>query len=314
MDRITAAQVFVCIAEQGSLSAAAERLDMSRAMVTRYLAEMEGWIGARLFHRSTRRLSLTTAGGLALERCRAMLALAGELPLLGEAQSEQPRGVLRLACAPSLAEALLARAVAAFVERYPGTHVDLQTSDKAVNLVEERIDLAVRITNTLEPGMIARRLADCHSVICAAPAYLARRGRPSTPDELAGHACLTYDYFGSSVWQLGAPGLPAPLAVPVWGPLSSNDACALLQAALAGAGVSLQPLYAVAGHLAAGRLEALLPAYQPRVMGIHAIYLSRQYQPAILRAMLDFLAEWMGQEPALQAPEVVLSELAGIAR
>lgn len=302
MDRITAAQVFVNIAEQGSLSAAAERLDMSRAMVTRYLAEMEGWIGARLFHRSTRRLSLTRAGELALGRCREMLVLAGQLPTLGEACSDEPRGVLRLACSPSLAEAVLARAVAAFVERYPGTAVDLQTGEKAVNLVEERIDLAVRITNTLDPGMIARRLGRCHSVICAAPAYLARQGSPRHPDELAAHACLSYDYFGSSLWQLRALTDGQTLSVPVRGAISSNDTRALLQATLAGAGISLQPLYAAAPHLASGQLVALLPGYQPRVLGIHAIYLSRQYQPAILRAMLDFLVAWVEGDALLQAP------------
>lgn len=293
MDRIQAARVFVAIAERGSLTAAAELLGMSRAMVTRHLAEMEAWAGARLFHRSTRRVSLSSAGEATLERCRALLTLASQMPLAGEESAGQLRGILRIACAPSLAHATLATAVARFLRRHPEAAVDLQVGYKAVNLVEERIDLAIRITNHLEPGLIARRIGTCPSVVCAAPAYLARHGAPQRAEDLAAHNCLTYAYFGRSLWQFERDG--ETLDIPVGGNLSANDSVALLHAALEGAGITMQPAYCAAPLIASGALTPLLPGERPQALGVHALYTSREYQSALLRAMLDFLGDWLAQ-------------------
>lgn len=295
MDRILASRVFVCIAERGSLTAAAEALDMSRAMVTRYLGEMEGWAGARLFHRSTRRISLSAAGELTLTRCREMLALADQMPMACEAGRDEPRGILRIACAQSLAQASLVAAVAAFLKRHPRAAVDLTIGNKAVNLVEDRIDLAIRITNQLDPGIIARRLGDCPSVVCASPAYLEAHGRPRSVEDLASHNCLTYAYFGKSLWQFERGG--EALSVPVSGTLSANESVVLLHAAVQGAGISMQPLFSAAPWIADGSLVALLPEARPLCLGIHGLYSSREHQPAILRAMLDFLVDWFA-DPA----------------
>jgi DNA-binding transcriptional LysR family regulator len=293
MDRITAARVFVSIAERGSMIAAAEVLDMSRAMVTRYLAEMEQWAGARLLHRSTRRLSLTDAGDITLVRCRAMLELAGAMAVAAD-DADAPQGLLRIACSQSLAQAQVASAVTGYLARYPRTAIDLQVNNRAVNLVEERIDLALRITNALEPNLIARQLGWCDSVVCAAPAYLAARGTPRQPGELATHNCLTYSYFGKSLWQFtGADD--EVLTVPVSGNLSANDDLVLLRASGEGAGIALQPLYSAAPLIADGRLMALLPDCAPQRMGIYGIYTSRQHMPPALRAMLDFLVGWFDQ-------------------
>jgi DNA-binding transcriptional LysR family regulator len=295
MDRLTAARVFVEVVERGSQTAAAEHLEMSRAMVSRYLGELEAWVGARLLHRTTRKLSLTGMGESLLPRCRDMLALADELQSAGQQASASPSGTLRIASSQSFAQAWLARAVAAFVELHPGVAVDLQVSSQAVNLVEERIDLAVRITNQLDPNLIARRLATCHSVLCAAPAYLARHGTPLQPQELARHNCLTYAYFGRSLWQFERAG--EPIGVPVGGNISANESTVLLEAALAGAGISLQPLYAAAPLLRAGRLVALLPEYRVEALGIHALYGSRRQMLPALRALLDFLAARLRDNP-----------------
>lgn len=294
MDRLVAAQVFVSINERGSLIGAAEALDMSRAMVTRYLAQMEAWAGARLLHRTTRRLGLTAAGEAALARCRQLLEIAATMPAAADAEVETPRGMLRLACAQSLAQATLAAAVSAYLQRYPQVAVDLQIGNKAVNLVEERIDLAIRITNQLDPNLIARPLAECASVVCAAPAYLAAHGEPRRPEELAHHNCLTYSYFGKSLWTFERAG--EPLGVPVGGKLSANESVVLLHAALAGAGIALQPVFSAAPLIAAGQLVALLPDYRPQALGIHAIYSSRQHLSASLRTMLDFLVAWFADE------------------
>jgi DNA-binding transcriptional LysR family regulator len=292
MDRITAAQVFVSIAERGSMIAAADALDMSRAMVTRYLAEMEQWAGARLLHRSTRRLSLTDAGDVTLARCRAMLALAGTMEVAAD-DPDTPQGLLRITSSQSLAQAHLADAVTAYLARYPRIAVDLQMNNRAVNLIEERIDLALRITNALEPNLIARQLGRCDSVVCAAPSYLAARGTPQRPEDLASHNCLTYTYFGKSLWQFTRAGGEA-VSVPVGGNLSANEDLVLLKAAEQGAGIALQPLYSAAPLIAEGRLVALLPDCAPQRMGIYGIYTSRQHMSPGLRTMLDFLVDWFG--------------------
>jgi DNA-binding transcriptional LysR family regulator len=298
MDRITAARVFVVIAERGSMTAAADTLDMSRAMVTRYLAQMEQWTGARLFHRSTRRLSLTGAGEASLARCRDLLALAGGMAA-GDALAEgAPRGLLRISCSPSLGQAVLARAVAQFLHQFPQTRIDLQLTNRAVNLVEERIDLAIRITNSLEPNLIARRLADCASVVCASPAYLAAHGRPLRLAELSAHNCLAFSNFGKHLWHFSDGA--ETVAIPVAGNLSANDPLVLLAAARLGAGIALQPRYSAAPLIASGELVELLPQYAPQAMGIHGIYASRQQMPAALRALLDFLAGWFAQRPDWQ--------------
>ena len=165
MDRLKAMQVFVEVADRGSLSAAAVHLDMSRAMVSRYLAEMEQWVGVRLLHRTTRRLSLTPAGAETLPRCRQMLDMVGDLHSAVATPEDTPRGLLRITTSMSFGARHLAPAVTDYVKRHPGTSVDLMLVERAVNLVEERVDLAVRITNDLDPNLIARKLAVCRSVV-----------------------------------------------------------------------------------------------------------------------------------------------------
>lgn len=299
MDRLTATRVFVEVVERGSQTAAAEALEMSRAMVSRYLAELENWAGARLLHRSTRKLSLTGAGEQLLPQCRELLALAENMQSLSRGRDQAPRGTLRITCSQSFAQAWLVHALNDFTERYPQVGVELLVGSEAVNLVQARIDLALRITNQLDPNLIARRLAVCRSVVCASPAYLARRGTPQRPEELAQHNCLSYAYFGRSIWEFEQHG--EPCAVPVAGSLSANESMVLLEAALAGAGISLQPLYSVASLLRSGALVRLLPDYRPQELGIHALYGSRRQMLPALRLLLDFLAERLAGEPQWQA-------------
>ncbi|KAG1456796.1 hypothetical protein G6F57_015024 [Rhizopus arrhizus] len=233
MDRLTAMTVFVEVAERGSLTAAAEVLDMSRAMVSRYLAEVEGWLGARLLHRTTRRVSLTGPGEAALARFRQMLEI-GEA-LQGELASDdpEPHGTLRVTASVSFGQSHLARAVAGFVARHPAARIELLLVDRTVNLVEERVDLAVRIARQIDPSLIARRLATCRSVLCATPSYLQAHGTPTAPEHLAAHNCLTHHYVGKSLWQLHRDG--RSLSVAVGGNISANEASLLLEAVRAGA-------------------------------------------------------------------------------
>ncbi|KHK58354.1 LysR family transcriptional regulator [Ralstonia sp. A12] len=292
MDRIKAAEVFVAIVERGSLSGAAEGLDMSRAMVTRYLAQMEDWSGSRLLHRTTRRIGLTPAGEATLARCRQIVEIAAQMMVADGSEADTPRGLLRIACAQSLAQEVLSAAVTAYLRRYPQTAVDLVVDNRTINLVEERIDLAVRITNDLDPNLIARPLGKCESVVVAAPSYLAAHGVPRRVEDLAVHNCLTYSYFGKSLWKFTDAKTAAPSDVPVSGNLSANESMALLAAAREGAGVALQPVFAAAPLIATGQLVRLLPEHVPQALGIHGVYSSRRQMPAALRAMLDFLVDW----------------------
>lgn len=294
MDRITAMQVFVSVVDSGSQSAAADQLDLSRPVVSRYLAELEEWAGARLLHRTTRKLSLTAAGAEMLPRCRQMLELATDMKNVVAIPEDAPQGLLRITVSTSFGQAQLAAAVADYVKLYPGVTVDMLLLDRVVNLVEERIDLAIRISKELDPNLIARRLTVCRSVVCASPAYLREYGKPTQPEQLALHNCLTHSYYGS-VWLLERDNEPVNVAVK--GNISANDATSLVQATLAGAGVSLLPTYLAAPFIRSGQLQALLPEYHPQEFGVFGVYASRKHMPATLRTMLDFLAERYADGP-----------------
>ena len=295
MDRITAIKVFVQVADRGSLTAAADALSMSRAMVSRYLAELEAWLGARVLHRTTRRISLTPAGEVALARCRAILELGEDMRAALADPDDAPHGQIRITCSTSFGLSHMAAAVADYVARYPGTAVDMLLVDRAVNLVEERIDLAIRISSELDASLIARRLSICRSVLCASPAYLAAQGNPQRPEDLATHNCLTHYYVGRSLWHLQRGGETASVAVS--GNISANEATVLLQAVRAHAGIAMLPTYLVAPLITTGELVAVLPDYALDTMGIHGVYASRRQMPLIVRSFLDFLAARFGEEP-----------------
>lgn len=290
MDRLTAMRVFVEVATSGSFSATAERLEMSRAMVTRYVGEMEQWLQARLLQRTTRSVTLTDAGEQALRRCQQMLALVEDIEEETTSTSEgELRGQLRLTCSVSFAYAQLGTAIADFLALHPQLKIDLDASEGSLNLVEKRIDLAIRISSGPDPMLIARPLARCDSVLVASPAYLARHGVPALPAELERHRCLSYANFGKSVWELSQNGRTERVAVS--GHFSANEATTLLRAALAGGGIALQPTYLANPHIASGELRALLPGWELPVMAINALYTSRRHQSPAVRALLDFLVE-----------------------
>ncbi|QTN22103.1 LysR family transcriptional regulator [Rhizobacter sp. AJA081-3] len=296
MDRFTAMQVFTEVAERGSLTDTAAALDMSRAMVSRYLESLEQWLGVRLLHRTTRRVSLTDAGGEALERCRQVLELTRDVQAVAGQRRGTPRGKLRITASSSFAQAHLAGLMTEFLQQHPQTQIELIALERAVNLVEERIDLAVRIGNKLDDTLVARRLGVCRSVVCASPAYLAAHGTPAAPDELRTHRCISHANVSRIEFRLQRDG-QAPCA-PITPALQSNDTAVVRQATLDGGGIAQLPTYFVADDLVQGRLVRVLPAHEPEVLGIHAVYLSRQHQPLLLRVMLDFLAERFSGELA----------------
>jgi DNA-binding transcriptional LysR family regulator len=250
-------------------------------------------------HRTTRKLSLTTAGSEILPRCRQMLELSSDMQAAVSEPDDAPRGLLRISVSTSFGQAQLADAMTAYVKRYPGVSIDMQMLDRTVNLVDERIDLAIRTSNDLDPNLIARRLTVCRSVICASPAYLREHPTPQRVVDLSLHNCLTHSYFGKSLWHFEQDG--EPVSVPVQGNISANEASTLLRAAMAGAGVVMLPSYLAGVHIHSGELIRLLPRAEPRQLNIYAVYASRKHMPAALRSMLDFLVLRFPQEPAWDA-------------
>jgi DNA-binding transcriptional LysR family regulator len=292
MDHLGAIRSFVEIVDQGSLTRAAEVQGLSRAMVSRHLEALERWLGARLLHRTTRRVSLSEAGVEALPRLRQMLDLAQDLQTLSGTHHTEPAGKLRITTSLSFALSCLTAAIVDFQQRHPRIEVELLTVDRAVDLVAERIDLAVRITNRLDDGVVARKLADCRSVLCASPAYLKRRGTPRRPEDLQAHDCITHAFGTRAEYRLSHAGRTSRLNV--GGTLSGNETAVLRQAALAGAGIAMLPTYFVGDALRQGLLVRVLPEHEPEPLGIHAVVLSRQHQPRPLKLLVEFLAERFG--------------------
>ncbi|MDC8784787.1 LysR family transcriptional regulator [Roseateles koreensis] len=295
MDRLTGMQVFVAVAQSGSFSATADKLEMSRAMVTRYVGELEQWLGARLLQRTTRSVTLTDAGESCLRRSQQMLALMESVEEETQHHGGALRGQLRVTCSMSLAYAQVAGAIADFLKLHPQLKIDLNASEGALNLVEARIDLALRISAEPDPALIGRGLAPCTSVLVASPEYLRAHGVPQQPSELAAHRCLSYANFGKSVWKLQRGDETAEVRVASH--FSANEATALLQAALAGGGIALQPTYLANPRLRDGSLQALLPDWNPPDMTLYALYPSRKHLSPAVRALLDFLVERFAQPP-----------------
>lgn len=288
MDRVMAVVVFNRICELGSLSAAARALDISRPMVSRYLDEMEKWAGARLIHRSSRRLTLTPAGENTLQKTRQLAPLFGDIE--GQSTRETPSGTLRIACAHFTASHIIGPVLPAFLARYPALRVEVEVGNHPVNLIGERIDLAIRITNNPEAGAIAARLGACRSVLCASPGYLYLHGAPRTVQELEHHNCLHYSGFAGQSWHF-TDSAQNKLVVMANGNLSAGISSVLRDAAIAGCGLALVPEREAQEALKAGKLVRVLPDLEPQQLGIYGLYQSREHQHAALRLFIDAIRQ-----------------------
>jgi len=284
MDRVMAAITYNRICELGSLSAAARSLGISRPMVSRYLDEMEQWAGARLIHRSTRRLTITPAGEKTLEKTRQLALLSQGIE--GDATRLTPSGTLRIACAHFTATHLLGPVIPTFLNQYPALRIEVDINNHPVSLVGERIDLAIRITNEPEPGAIARFLGTCQSVLCASPRYLARAGMPETIESLAQHNCLHYSRFSGQSWSF-RDGETGGMSVAVSGNFSAGISSLLCDMAAADMGLAMVPEIEARAGLESGRLVRVLPHLEPAPLGIYGLYQSRDHQHAALGLLID---------------------------
>lgn len=302
MDRFRAIGAFVRIIESGSLAAAARRMDVSVSALSRLLAELESHLGARLVHRTTRRLALTETGRAFYERAVQLMADLAEAEEEVARATVAPRGTLRLTSSAAFATGYLASAIADFRLRHRELRFEVELSERAVDLVEEGLDLAIRIGPIGSQALIGRRIADARLVCCAAPAYLERHPAPKTPADLAAHECLIYEYAaGGAQWSFtDATGAAHPVRVA--GAARANNGAMLAALAIAGAGIAYEPDFIVAPAVRSGSLVRLLRGFTPPSVGIHATYPSRRHLSAKVRTFIDFLAARFAGTPPWRLP------------
>ncbi|MBE7522773.1 MAG: LysR family transcriptional regulator [Burkholderiales bacterium] len=290
MDRFQSIAAFVSVIENGSFARAAEKLGQSVSAVSRRVAELEEHLDARLLNRTTRRLSLTETGRAFHERAVQLLADLEEAEQGASAGGVTPRGTLKLTAPITYGIRVLAPIVAAFAAKYDQVRVDVDLSDRVVDLVDEGFDLAVRIGEIRSQFLVARRIGATSLVCCAAPSYLERHGTPRTPDDLARHSCLTYEYAATRhQWRfIGADG--GDKVVRIGGPLHANNGRMLGALAIEGAGIVCEPDFILAPDLERGALVPILTDWTLPSIAIHAAYPSRRHLSAKVRAFVDFLA------------------------
>lgn len=299
MDKFEAMRVFVGVVDAGSFVGAAEVLNLSKTAVSRQVAELEASLGARLLHRTTRKLSLTSAGQTFHVRCKTMLADLAQYEGEVAAHAVQATGVLKINVPVTFGLLHLAPVWPRFMQAHPGVTLDVTLSDRVVDLVEEGYDLAVRIARLPSSTLVSRPLASTRMVLCASPAYLAQHGHPAHPSELRDHRVLSYSLFSlGDQWTFDGP--QGAVGVTVSPVLSTNSGDTCRCAALQGQGVMLQPSFLVADDLRTGRLQELMPDFRSLSLDICAVYPTRQLVPNKVRVMIDCLVE------AFQSPSWAL--------
>ncbi len=290
MDVIDGMRTFAAAVEAGSFNAAADRLGISKKLVSKYVGQLEDRLRIKLLHRTTRRLGLTEAGERYYAQCLEVLERFDALEAGVRGGAGAVSGELRVSAPASFGEMFVMPLVAEFQAAHPGLSVNLQLSDRFVDLADDGFDLAIRIGALDDTAMIARRLARIELIAVAAPEYLARAGRPQDPRDLTRHACIRDTNLRSGAgWPFQIDGVRRRVAVNT--AFAVNSATATRALALAGKGITLCPDYVVAGDLADGRLERVLGGYPSHRPDVHVVYLDARYMPGRVRAFIDFLGK-----------------------
>jgi len=280
---------FVCVVEAGSFVGGAEAAGLSKQAVSRHVAELEQRLGVRLLHRTTRRLSLTEDGQAFFIRAQELLDEIDRLEAEVASGSAEPTGLLRINAPLTFGILHLAPLWGRFSRLYPKVSLDVQLSDRLVDLVEEGYDLAVRISDMPSSTLVGRKLASTRMVLCASPGYLDENGTPATPNELKNHRMISYTYLATGdEWAFTTPE-GAAVRIRVTSRLHTNSGDTCRAAALDDQGVIFQPDFLVAGDLRQGALVELMPAYKGPEIGIYVVYPSRQHLPVKTRRLVDYL-------------------------
>ncbi|WDE06318.1 LysR family transcriptional regulator [Thalassomonas viridans] len=301
MDKFEALTSFVEVASTGSFTRAAQQLDLSRVKVTRHVQELESWLNVRLFHRTTRKVTLTAPGQDVMQHCQRILNEVAGLESLARSHNEELMGEIRIATPIGFGQNLLYELVETFTARHPKVVIQLMMSDRNAQLVDERIDVALRFTDQPDEAFIARRLMSIESAVCCSEQYLHKHGPVSTPEQLEQHNCLIH--LSQRRWSFLVD--QQQMRVPVSGSICANDLGVLVRAALNGAGVVYLPCDLANPYLQSGELIQLLPEVPLPVMSLWAVYLSRSYQRPVVRAFIDFLAQQWQEDIRVAGPEPV---------
>jgi DNA-binding transcriptional LysR family regulator len=295
MDRIDSMRLFVRVVELGSFSAVAQQMNIERSLVTRKVAALETHLGAKLIARSTRRLSLTSAGAPYLEKCREILTLIDSAEADLTESRQAPRGHVRITLPFSFGIHQLMPMFGDFMLENPEVSIELDFSDRRTSLIEGGFDLAIRITDRLGPGDIARKIGSSLGVVVASPAYLEQHGTPRHPGELTQHECFGYLLAARSSWAFVIEG--ETQWFPISGRLQANSGDALLVTTIRGLGISYAPTFIVEKAVRTGILEIILPEFHAPELGIYAVFPSNRYVPHRVRSLVDYIARRIGPKP-----------------
>ncbi|MGM8938890.1 LysR substrate-binding domain-containing protein [Psychrobacter glaciei] len=296
MDRIDAMRTFVAVVNEGSFSKAATTTQLSPQLVSKYIAKLEEQLHTRLLNRTTRKVSVTEAGSQYFIHAQQILLSIDEMEAQLGGLQQLPKGILRISAPVSFALKHMAKLVTDFQARYPSVTVDLQLSDRKVDIVEEGFDVALRIGQLESSSLIAKKIAPIRVVLCASPDYLNIHGTPKRLEDLEAHRYLHYSYMnietkGHVFKYLKAKQLKESSV------FRSNNGDVLVEAAIEGAGLVLQPTFIASKALNAGKLVIVLPEYEPTPIGLYAIYAHRKLLPHKIRCFIDFMADYYGTPP-----------------
>ncbi len=296
MDRLDAMRAFVTVVNEGTFTRAADRLNMSPQLVSKYVSRLEEHLGVRLLNRTTRQIHLTEAGASYHQRAQQVLHDIEDLECqIGDLQTEA-RGMLRISAPVSFAIRHMAPLLSEFQQAHPGVGIDLQLNDRKVDLVEEGFDVALRIGHLKSSSLIAKRIAPIRMAVVAAPDYLKQNGTPKKLEDLQGHRYLRYSYIELDSSQPLHRWLQNNGQNDSNG-MTSNNGDVLMEAAVAGAGIALQPTFISGPAIKAGKLQVILQEYEPEPMGLYAVYAHRQLLASKVRSFIDFIDGYFGDPP-----------------
>jgi DNA-binding transcriptional LysR family regulator len=302
MDKLTSMNVFVRVAKAGSFAACARELDISRAMATKHIMQLESDLGTRLFNRTTRSLSLTDVGVSYLERCQHVLSEIEEMEAAVTHLQTEPRGLLRISAPPVIGATHIARAIAEFLKIHPDLTVEMVLQSSPRDLVDEGIDLAICLGALDDSSLVARKMATSLLVVCGSPEYFARYGIPKTPDDLLNHSCLVnWAIAPKDRWRFKTE--TGYTAINVSGRMLANVADPIKIAAINGLGLVMLPVYMVGRDIEKGKLKVVLEDYLPPPLDVYAVYPHRKYLSAKVKSFMDFLQEWLEHRVSMPEPE-----------
>ena len=299
MDRLSAMEMFVKVVTERSFSGAARQLGVSKSVVSKAVAELEDRLGAQLLNRTTRQMSLTEVGQAYYERCTAILDSVDEVEQLVSAQAHTPKGLLRITAPMTFSIQHLGGPISSFLADNPDVSVELSLNDRVSDIVEEGLDLAIRISRKLrDSNLIAVRLCTSRAVCSVSPAYLARNGEPKHPRDLLNHQCLRYSNLGpAQEWTFQDPASKQPIQVGVSGRIIANNGEVLKEAAISGEGIIYGPSFIAAEALNQGKLVSILKDYVAAPFGIYAVYPPNRHMSAKVRRMVDHFKSVWGESP-----------------